>query len=216
MAAVDGKVVALKGNVKVTRDDWVKLALDVLISDGVDQIKILGLSERLGVSRSSFYWYFKSRKELLAALLEIWEQTNTRALVMATREPAETITGAVCNLFRCFVDPALFDPQLDFAIRDWSRRSGSIRRVLDQTDDTRLSAIARMFERHGYARADAEVRSRILYYMQIGYYALELHEPLEKRLSFLPGYLEGFTGKKGRPEEMAALVAYATSKAKNI
>lgn len=211
MTTDEAEVVVPKGNVKVTREDWLSLALDVLISDGVDRIKILSLSERLGVSRSSFYWYFKSRKELLDALLGVWERSNTGALVAATEEPAETITGAVCNLFRCFLDVALFDPQLDFAIRDWSRRSGRVRRVLDRSDDARLRAIARMFERHGYAGPDAVVRARILYYMQLGYYALELHEPLEQRLAYLPGYLEGFTGQKGRPEEMAALRAYALS-----
>ena len=59
----------LVGNIKVTRQDWLNVAMDVLVSDGVEQVKVLTLGERLGVSRSSFYWYFKSRQELLTALL---------------------------------------------------------------------------------------------------------------------------------------------------
>ena len=45
----------LVGNVKVTRQDWLNAALDVLVNNGEEQIKILTLAERLDVSRSSFY-----------------------------------------------------------------------------------------------------------------------------------------------------------------
>ncbi len=204
---------AQKGNTKVTRADWLNLALDILISDGVDHIKILSLSERLGVSRSSFYWYFKSREDLLSAVLKVWRETNTQALVSACEMPAETITGAICNLFRCFVDTSLFDPQLDFAVRDWSRRSGAVRRILDQADGARLAAVAQMFRRHGYDEDEAEIRARILYFTQLGYYTFEPHEPIEERLKYVPAYLFGFTGQKVRPEEMAALRDYAQAKA---
>jgi AcrR family transcriptional regulator len=56
---------AQPGNVKVTREDWLRVAMDLLVSDGVSEVKVLTIGERLGVSRSSFYWYFKSRKDLL-------------------------------------------------------------------------------------------------------------------------------------------------------
>src|SRR5690554_5843353 len=87
------------GNTKVTRDDWLSVARDLLISDGVGEVKVLTMSDTLGVSRSSFYWYFKSRKDLLEALLFEWESSNTAVLVRHAKMPAETITGAVCNLF---------------------------------------------------------------------------------------------------------------------
>ena len=99
----------LIGNVKVTRDDWINLALDVLVSDGVEQVKVLNLAERMGVSRSSFYWYFKSRQELLQALLSVWQATNTAGFITQTSLPAETITAAVLNVHRCVVNAELFD-----------------------------------------------------------------------------------------------------------
>src|ERR1700761_2463144 len=52
-------------NVKATREDWLDLALSTLAVEGVDHVTVLSFSERLGVSRSSFYWYFKNRDELL-------------------------------------------------------------------------------------------------------------------------------------------------------
>ncbi len=197
------------GNVKVTRNDWLTVARDLLISDGVGEVKVLTLGDILGVSRSSFYWYFKSRKDLLDALLAEWEDGNTGVLVRHAAMPAQTITGAVCNLFRCFIDPALFNHRLDFAVREWARRDGHVRRVIDRSDTSRCTAIRDMFERYGYSPYEAEARARILYFMQVGYYALDLSETVEERLSRIEGYLLGFTGQAARPEELTALVAYA-------
>lgn len=199
----------LGGNTKVTRGDWLNAARDLLISDGVSEVKVLSMGQSLSVSRSSFYWYFKSRKDLLDALLAEWESENTAVLVRHAGMPAETITGAVCNLFRCFVDPELFNHQLDFAVREWARRDGHVRRVIDLGDRHRRMAITAMFERYGYGAYEADARARILYFMQIGYYALDLSEPLEERLSRIEGYILGFTGHHVQSGELAALKDYA-------
>ncbi len=199
----------LVGNVKVTRDDWLNVAMDVLISDGVEQVKVLNLAERMAVSRSSFYWYFKSRQELLDALLARWQATNTAALIAQAEAPAKTITAAVCNVHRCVVNTALFDTALDFAVRDWARRSGKVRRMLDQSDANRLTALCAMFARYGYQDTEAETRARVLYYMQIGYDLAQLNEPLATRLALVPHYLFVFTGVEPLPEEVEEFSAYA-------
>ena len=205
----DPEAEPLIGNIKVTRDDWLNVAMDVLISDGVDQIKVLNLAERMAVSRSSFYWYFKSRQELLDALLARWQATNTAALVAQAEAPAETITAAVCNVHRCVVNTDLFDTALDFAVRDWARKSGKVRRALDQSDTRRLEALHAMFARFGYSGIEAETRARVLYYMQIGYDLAQLNEPIETRISMVPHYLYAFTGVEPKPEEIEEFSAYS-------
>jgi AcrR family transcriptional regulator len=205
----DPEAEPLTGNVKVTRDDWLNVAMDVLISDGIDQIKVLNLAERMAVSRSSFYWYFKSRQELLDALLARWQATNTAALVAQAEAPAETITAAVCNVHRCVVNSDLFDTALDFAVRDWARKSGKVRRALDQSDARRLAALHAMFARYGYSEIEAETRARVLYYMQIGYDLAQLNESIEMRISMVAHYLYAFTGVKPKPEEVEEFSAYS-------
>ena len=194
---------------RVTREDWLNVARDLLVSEGVAEVKVLTIGHRLQVARSSFYWYFRSRKDLLDALLADWEATNTAFLVRACEAPATSFTGAVLNFFRCFVDRGLFDQRLDFAVREWARRDGSVRRVIDRADDTRLAALAAMFRRHGYPDAEADARARILYFMQLGYHALDQNEPMRIRMSRLEGYLLGFTGRSPEPEEMAVFRAWA-------
>ena len=201
----------LVGNIKVTRQDWINVAMDVLISEGAEEVKVKPIGERLGVSRSSFYWYFKSRQDLLDCLLEYWQKVNTEAIVGMAGAPAPTITAAVCHVFRCLVNPELFNTQLDLTIRDWARRSGKVRRLLDQSDQVCLRALADMFQRYDYPALEAETRARILYFMQIGYNSSELGEPMQARLRYTPNYLLGFTGREARAEEIEEFRRYAAT-----
>ena len=185
----------LVGHVKVTREDWLMVARDALVNHGVGEVKVLSLGTLLGVSRSSFYGYFKSRQDLLAALLADWEARNTQSILKNCALPTESICAAVCNFFRCFVIADVFDQRLDFAVREWSRRDASVRSRIDTADRARLAAVTQMFQRHGYAPEDAEVRARILYFMQLGYHALEVTEPMAERAARVRGYLIGFTGQ---------------------
>ena len=197
------------GNVKATPGDWLDLALTVLALEGVDQVTVLNLSERLGVSRSSFYWYFKNRDELLGALLDRWDELNTCSIVAQAEARATTVNEAVCNVFRCWINPTIFSRRLDFAVREWARRSAHVRKALDRSDRVRTEAIKALFVRFGYEDEDAFVRTRVLYYMQIGYYALDLREPIETRLNLTPHYLKAFTGVDPNPAEIGAFCAYA-------
>ncbi|MBE1283830.1 MAG: TetR family transcriptional regulator [Rhodobacteraceae bacterium] len=199
----------LIGNIKVTRDDWLNVAMDVLISDGVEQVKVLALAERMAVSRSSFYWYFKSRQDLLDALLQQWEQTNTVGMVSMAEREAPTITAAICNVFRCTANSDLFNTALDFAVRDWARRSGPVQSLLDRSDQRRMDALTRMFERYDYPSFEASIRAKVLYYMQLGYDVARLNEPNEERVGSVPEYLRVFTGRDPMPGEVEEFREYA-------
>jgi len=197
------------GNARVTREDWLNLALETLVSEGVEAVRILSLGQKLNVSRSSFYWYFKSRQDLLDQLLEYWRNNNTRFIVERASRPAPSITQGVLNVFECWLDESLFNPRLDFAVRAWSRISPEVRRIVREEDEARVDAIRALFRRHGYDETDAFVRARVLYFVQIGYYSLEIVEPLANRLSLTPAYLRAHTGKEpleGEVEAFAALV----------
>ena len=70
-----------------------------------------------------------------------------------------------------------------------------------------------MFARFGYEDTDAFVRARVLYSMQIGYWALDLREPIETRLRLTPHYLKAFTGVAPSEAEIGAFRAYARAHA---
>ena len=181
------------GNVKVTRADWIAAALETLVSDGVEGVRILPLAQKLAVSRSSFYWYFESHQDLLDQLLAHWRDTNTRAIVERAQRPAATIVRGILNVFECWADERLFSPRLDFAIREWARRSAAVRQAIAMADEERLAAIRDMYVHHGYDAEDAFIRARVLYCTQIGYYVIEVDEPIETRMGYLAAYLRNFS-----------------------
>lgn len=205
----------LVGNIKVTREDWLNLARDVLVHEGVGELKILGLSNRMKVSRSSFYWYFANRADLLAALLAEWEARNTRSITSHCALPAADINAAVCNFFRCFITVGRFDRGLDFAIREWARRDTEVYAAIEAADRTRLAAVTEMFQRHGYEDSDADARARILYFMQIGYYAVEMSEDMAERVERVGPFLKGFTGRDPDPELVAEFTRFALEQAQD-
>jgi AcrR family transcriptional regulator len=202
---------AHSGGARATRDDWLELAVSLLARRGVEAVTVLDLSQRLGVSRSSFYWHFRDRNGLIDALLQRWDDLNARSIVKQAETPARTVVEAVLNVFRCWVDAALFSPRLDLAVREWAHRSEPVRQRLGRADTTRMTAIEAMFRRHGYLADDALVRARVLYTMQLGCYALDLREGMEARVALAPHYLQIFTGVAPSERELSAFRAYALS-----
>ena len=190
----------------LSRQDWLDAGLRLLIEEGVEAVRITRLAEALGVTRGSFYWHFKDRGALLQGLIEVWSAKNTAA-VLESVEDAVSLAHGILALFEVWIDPQRFDPRLDQAMRDWARRSSAMRDAVAQADDARVEAITPLFQRFGYKMPEAFIRARIVYFTQVGYYALDLNERLTQRLPYLETYYEGFTGR-----EMASETAEAFRK----
>ncbi|WP_234275191.1 TetR/AcrR family transcriptional regulator [Billgrantia zhangzhouensis] len=187
---------------KGSRDAWLDAAFELLLESGVDSVRILPLAKRLKVSRTSFYWFFKDREALLDALIERWREKNTQGLVRQTEAYAETIVEAILNVFDCWLDPELFDSQLEFAMRSWALQSDEVAKEIDLADEARIEALMQMFERYGYEPLAANVRGRTIYLTQIGYISMKTQEALEVRMQRIPAYVEIFTGQAPQPREL--------------
>lgn len=187
---------------KATREDWLHIARETLIQQGIDQVKIKLLGEKLNVSRASFYWYFDSRQALVDELLKHWAQLNTNYLIEQAALPAASITEGVINIAVCWFDKTGFNPHLDAAVRAWGRSDLAIYQRVQQEDGKRIKAIRQLFLNHGYEDEDAFIRARVIYFTQIGYYALDLKESNRTRLSYLVPYLRTFTGVQPSSAEL--------------
>ena len=55
-----------------------------------------------------------------------------------------------------------------------------------------------------------------LYYMQIGYYAIELRETLEERLALVPDYLRSFAGREASAGEIEAFRRHARARRREL
>lgn len=183
---------------QLQRFDWLLAALDVFVSEGIDEVRITRLADDLGVTRGSFYWHFTNRDDLIDALVDYWREKNTPAIVNAVKD-SPSLDDGILGFFETCVDADLFDPRLDLAIREWARRSPDIRTELDRADEIRITTIKDFFERFGYSMPQAFIRARVMYFAQIGFYALDVKDTLDVRLSYIDAYFESFTGRNLDP-----------------
>lgn len=186
-----------------SRESWLEAAYAVLIREGVEAVKILPLAAQLKLSRTSFYWFFRDRDDLLAALAEMWEARTTLPLTAACQDYAETKTEAMLNVIACFLRADTFDAKLEFAMRGWGLKDPAILAQIAQADTRRLKALCEMLERWGHDPQDADVRARTIYLVQIGYISMQAEESLETRLTRIPNYVEIYTGRPPEPREIA-------------
>lgn len=62
---------------RLTREEWLAKALEVLARKGVAGMRIDALSKALGVTKGSFYWHFKNRDDFTKNLLDYWMSAFT-------------------------------------------------------------------------------------------------------------------------------------------
>lgn len=186
-----------------SRDGWLDAAYEVLLETGVDSVKILPLAKKLSLSRTSFYWFFKDREELLAALLDKWKQKNTGGLIRQAEAYADSVAEGLLNVFDCWLDTRLFDSRFEFAVRSWALQSEDIQAEVQSADQARIAAIAAMIRRFGADEVSADVRARAIYLVQIGYISMQSKEEVPVRMKRIPKYVEIFTGVAPQPREIA-------------
>lgn len=169
---------------------------------GVDAVRILPLARSLGLSRASFYWFFKDRDDLLHALLDRWRSTNTGSLVQQCEAYADTLAEAVLNVIDCWFRPAMFDARLEFAVRSWALQAPSLQAEVWAADEVRTEAIRALLARFGMPFQTADVRARAIYLTQIGYIAMRVVEEMPVRMRRIPDYVVLYTGVAPTEREM--------------
>jgi AcrR family transcriptional regulator len=175
--------------------DWIAEARQMLIEGGVAAVQINPLAARLKVTRGGFYWRFRNRKDLLDRLLEDWRGSNCRAFMMAL-ERAGSPQERYRRLVRLLVDEKDFDPALDTAIRQWGTVDAEVRKIVNEVDNERINGFVKIFLEAGQESTEAMVRARVVYFHQVGYYALGIDESRAERRRLVSTYdriLTGFT-----------------------
>ncbi|HEX4183077.1 MAG TPA: TetR/AcrR family transcriptional regulator [Caulobacteraceae bacterium] len=180
------------------REDWVDAARDALIEGGIGKVKVEPLAAVLGVTTGSFYHHFRRRQDLLDALLADWENGNTEPLFRAVRGAGDDPDAQLDALFDAWLAECDYNPAHDSAVRDWARISKPAEAVVRRVDDRRIGLLKSIFVAFGYDEDRAFIRARVTYFHQVGYYAMEIIEPLSIRRRLRPLYREVLVGAPPR------------------
>jgi AcrR family transcriptional regulator len=184
-----------KGNIKIPYEGWLEAARVVLIEEGINMVKVDRLARRLKVTRGGFYYHFKSHHALLEDLLKRWRTQNQFVAASIDAATPQAAYAALVELTDALVHERGFDPQFDLAVREWARISIPVAEVVSEVDAERIKALNKILLGLGCKPKEADIRAKVFYYHQIGYYSLGVHESTRTREDNLPTYLAVLCGE---------------------
>lgn len=155
----------------LTRDDWITAAIDRLVSRSIDAVLVDPLAKEMGVTRGSFYWHFKSRDDLLQAMLGRWREMQTRRIVerlSRDRKVAASDQIAQIRHLPSTTRKAVEGASLELAIRAWARRDKMARDVLEAVDRERIEFTRGLLVEIGTDQATAQTMAIFGYAYTVG------------------------------------------------
>jgi AcrR family transcriptional regulator len=146
---------------RLSREEWLMQALDILADEHNALIRIDDLVKRMGVTKGSFYWHFKDRSDFLSQLLDYW-------VYEFNEKVPEEINKAVGDqdartrlryLLEYLVEHNC--AMYDMVVRSWAAQDPSVGKVLIKIDKLRLATLSALFTEMGFSEDDARIRSHI-------------------------------------------------------
>ncbi|MGI9366839.1 MAG: TetR/AcrR family transcriptional regulator [Rhizobiaceae bacterium] len=145
---------------KLSREDWVRGALDLLEENGISGVKITVIAKRLGATSGSFYWHFGNLRDLHDSILDYWERTLTDDIIALAKSQIIAPEERIHDLMERVIenDAALHD----HALSVWARSDPVVRGIFNRTIQKRFENASWMFEQAGFSKAQASVRGRLM------------------------------------------------------
>jgi AcrR family transcriptional regulator len=152
------------------RAAWIAAALNIVAQDGIDGLRIESLAKKLGVTKGSFYWHFRDRRDLIDAVLGDWRAGRIRDI----RKQTATEAGGELAALRHTIDVYAAAKNrkgisIEAAIRLWARQDANGLAVVEEVDAERLECTRRLFLALGLPPAEAAARSALLYAYVFGF-----------------------------------------------
>jgi AcrR family transcriptional regulator len=175
---------------QLDRDAWIKAATLIVVDHGIDGLRVEVLAKKLKVTKGSFYWHFKDRRDLLDAVLAVWKDGRVSDIRKQTSCAPGTEAAALLHTIDVYAAARNRKGiHIEAAMRDWARRDAHAATVVEEVDAERLACACRLFLACGMADEEARARSVMLYAYVFGVslmrcerFAPDLHD-LKKRIA---------------------------------
>ncbi|MDO9601163.1 MAG: TetR/AcrR family transcriptional regulator [Rhodocyclaceae bacterium] len=152
------------------RAAWIAAALDIVAQDGIDGLRVEGLAKRLGVTKGSFYWHFKDRRDLIDAVLDDWRAGRIRDIRKQTAAAPGNEETALRHTIEVYAAAKNRKGiSIEASIRLWARQDANGLAVVEEVDAERLECTRRLFLARNLPPAEAAARSALLYAYVFGF-----------------------------------------------
>ena len=143
---------------RLSREQWLHRALEVLAREGSARLSIEHLSAALGVSRGSFYWHFADRSDFVHALLDYWHETYTLPVAQKIGAEGGDAEDKLRRLILAVHDQDL--SRFDMPLRVWASHNPEVATLIERTDQFRMDFVRNLFADMGFEGRELDVRAR--------------------------------------------------------
>jgi AcrR family transcriptional regulator len=165
----------MKKSKRVTKSEWLSMALEVFERSGIDAVRIEELARQLGIAKSGFYWHFKDRPDLLSQMLEYWTHEYTEVVIENPDIKAQPPEKRLELLIKLVKEYEL--NRLEASMIVWSGSDPKVKEVLDDVYKKRLTFIRNLFSDMGFKGNELEMRSQLLTGYMIAEHSLSKSQP---------------------------------------
>jgi AcrR family transcriptional regulator len=149
-----------------TREDWIKVGIDLLKTKGHNDIKIEAVARKLGVTKGGFYGYFLNREAFLQALLDYWADTFTNQIIKDIGDFKGTFPEKLQKLLYA-VDDSKHDA-LETQMYAWAFTDPKTEKVVMRVIKERLVFLTNLFLDGGHSQKEAEKRALMVHHYMAG------------------------------------------------
>lgn len=168
-----------KKSKRLSREDWLAAALEVLHGEGIAKVSIVRIARDLGVTSGSFYWHFKDRNDLLQGLLDFWVRSQTEAIFETVNQFKGTASERLFELMEILTLGE--QGRYEVAVRAWAGFDDMAAEVVRGTDKRRIEWLRSTFCELGFSGNEAEMRARLFVYYQLAEPSILWREPKNRR-----------------------------------
>ena len=147
----------------LTRRRWLEEGLALLEEAGAEALTIESLTNRLGVTKGSFYHHFTNYQDFKERLLEFWEEEGTLRIIHWAEQEASP-PEKLARVMQASLHPS----RLDVALRAWALQDEQVRAYQQRIDQQRLAYLEALAFANRADRLYAQQVARVLYSIYIG------------------------------------------------
>lgn len=164
------------------RPAWIRGAFAILAEDGFDGLRVEVLAKRLKVTKGSFYWHFRDRRDLFEAVLAEWRDSRIADIRKQTAaEPGGELAALHHTIEVYAAARNRKGIAIEAAFRLWARQDAATAAVVEEVDAERLACTHRLFVALGLPEAEAAARGVLLYAYVFGFSMMQCGRfPMDK------------------------------------
>ena len=151
----------------LTKKDWIDAGWILMANKGVAAVKVEVLARQLEVSKGSFYWHFKNRKDLLEGILQRWE--NETLWLIEESQKESTTQKQLIKLF-ALAEELCNLPDPETAIFIWANQEPAVQKRVRIVETKRVDYLNQLLQDYGFRETEARHKAEIGYFAFMGFW----------------------------------------------